>query len=358
MNRSTLIRNQIERLAYRSSGSSEFRRALIALLREAFPIAGACCTAVDPRTLLSAGAVTEDGIEAIHSSLFDYEYGREDFNPFEELVRLPDPVSTLFRATGEDLSRSPRYREILRPAGFGDELRAALVSEGSCWGFLILFRSDTQPSFAEEDRAMVSSLVPCLAAAMRRWSLLLPEEAERPESMPGILLLEYGAELREVAANEAAGRWMELLRETEGIDRSVLPRPIRAVSTQALSGKESALARPARACVRLHSGSYVTIRASELAGGASGRLITVWLEPAGPGDMLPLIAAACGLTAREKQLVEAAHRGLSTEEMSATLRISAHTVQDHFKSIFAKTGVSSRRELVWKLFSRFGTPSV
>ncbi|WP_246362923.1 helix-turn-helix transcriptional regulator [Paenibacillus alba] len=63
--------------------------------------------------------------------------------------------------------------------------------------------------------------------------------------------------------------------------------------------------------------------------------------------MPPLIAEAYGLSEREKQILDGLLRGFSTKELALSLRISTYTVQDHLKSIFVKTGVTSRRELIW-----------
>ncbi len=97
----------------------------------------------------------------------------------------------------------------------------------------------------------------------------------------------------------------------------------------------------------------ITIRASRLRGSAVTGGIAILLEQATPAEMLPMIADAYGLTEREKEIISELVTGASTKELAHTLHISTYTVQDHLKSIFAKTGVSSRRELIWHLFSRF-----
>jgi DNA-binding CsgD family transcriptional regulator len=53
----------------------------------------------------------------------------------------------------------------------------------------------------------------------------------------------------------------------------------------------------------------------------------------------------------ERAVVALLVTGLDTRAVTERLFISAHTVQDHLKSIFDKTGIHSRRELLAKLSS-------
>jgi len=63
-----------------------------------------------------------------------------------------------------------------------------------------------------------------------------------------------------------------------------------------------------------------------------------------------LLMSAYGLTERERDVTRAVLQGASTAEIAEQLVVSTHTVQQHLKSIFDKTGVHSRRALVGKVF--------
>ena len=82
--------------------------------------------------------------------------------------------------------------------------------------------------------------------------------------------------------------------------------------------------------------------------------VAVVVEPTSPVALAPLIVAAYGLTARESQVTQRLLTGLARKTISSELRISLHTVNDHVKAVFAKTGVSSAGELRAQVF-RQGT---
>ncbi|MEU7832590.1 helix-turn-helix transcriptional regulator [Nonomuraea sp. NPDC049129] len=71
---------------------------------------------------------------------------------------------------------------------------------------------------------------------------------------------------------------------------------------------------------------------------------------------MPIIVEAYSLTPREREVTECVARGLSTSEIATQFHLSPHTVRDYPKAIFAKVNVSSRSELVAKLFGEHYGP--
>ena len=73
-------------------------------------------------------------------------------------------------------------------------------------------------------------------------------------------------------------------------------------------------------------------------------MVALWLPR-------PLRANASG-----RLVTELVARGFATSEIADRLHLSAYTVQDHLKSIFEKSGTSSRGDLVARLFFDHYTP--
>jgi DNA-binding CsgD family transcriptional regulator len=64
----------------------------------------------------------------------------------------------------------------------------------------------------------------------------------------------------------------------------------------------------------------------------------------------PILLKAYGLTAREQAVAQLMLRGATTAQAARALGISPHTVTDHIKAIFDKTGARTRGELSATLF--------
>lgn len=84
--------------------------------------------------------------------------------------------------------------------------------------------------------------------------------------------------------------------------------------------------------------------------GGNGR-VAVMIEPARAADLTPILLESYGLTEREVEIVMLLAGSLPIKEIAAELTLSSHTVRDHIKTIFDKTNVNSRGELVARLFA-------
>jgi DNA-binding CsgD family transcriptional regulator len=343
------VRDDLVRLAHRGGEVAEFTRDAARILRRAVSFDGICMLTMDPATLLPTGEVVENGLPAAATArMSQIEVGGDDVNAFTTLARSGRTAASLSEATEGDLDRSLRHRELRQPNGFGDELRAVLADGTGAWGALTLLRADDSAPFSAADVTLVESVAGELAEGVRRAILLRASPADSVEDHdgPGIVLL---ADDNSLSAADAAGeRWLDELAAD-----ALLPSVVSAVAHRARAISAGGATRePARARVRTAAGRWLLVRASALVGDQ----IVVTLEPIGPHELAPLIADAYELTGRERAVTQLVARGLATDAIAQRLYISPWTVQDHLKSIFEKVGVSTRGELVARLFFQHYAP--
>ena len=129
--------------------------------------------------------------------------------------------------------------------------------------------------------------------------------------------------------------------------------PFDGVCVVSIAGGRAATGAIASARVRTASGTWLLVRGTALGDDADAQT-AVLLEPARPHELAPLIADAYALTDRERAVTQLIAEGLPTSAIADRLYISPWTVQDHLKSIFEKVGVSTRGELVARVFFEYG----
>jgi DNA-binding CsgD family transcriptional regulator len=103
------------------------------------------------------------------------------------------------------------------------------------------------------------------------------------------------------------------------------------------------------AAVKTPAGSWLVLHGGLLGDLRSGG-IAVFIQRAHPTLVAPLLLKAYGLTPREQEVAQLILRGATTVQSAQRLKISPHTIGDHLKSIFEKTGARTRGELSATLF--------
>lgn len=256
------------------------------------------------------------------------------------------PVGVLTDATEGDLSRSLQWRELLCRYHVSDGASVVFADRYGCWAFLELWRTGGA-TFAGTDADLLRAVVPSVTTALRRAVARTFVAGGHPgPGPPGPLVLLLSPDLEVVRQTGDTG---DALRRLVPRDDAGPPVPAGAynVAAQLLAVEAGVDNRPARARVHLGGGRWLTLRAARLgARGSADGDIAVTIEPCTPDDRAALFARAFGLSVRETELMALVLDGRDTREVAARMFLSAHTVQDHLKSIFGKTGTASRRELV------------
>jgi len=349
-------RDKIARLAGQGLDLMCFWREASAAVASVVPYyAEPCWYTLDPASLLVTSHFNA-GMTEIPSEWLAREYYEDDVNKLSDVVRSERGISTLHDATGGDPTRSPRWHENIAYGGDQELIAALRTQGGDVWGALGLYRERGQPLFSREELEFIRSVAPFLAEGARR--ALLIGEATDPEGpdAPGLIVLSdrWTVEF----TTPGVERWLSELPDGDW-NAGRLPSSVLSVAGRALrtadfpnEAGEIAVSR-----VLARSGSWVVLHGASLVSGRSRR-VAVIVEPAHPARISPLLMSVYGLTERERDVTRLVLQGSSTTEIAARLVVSTHTVQQHLKSVFEKTGVRSRRDLVGKVFFSHYEPRV
>src|SRR5829696_4291012 len=332
-----------ERARDRIAAASRQGRDLTTLWRETSEIlapavphyGGACYYTLDPASLLVTSHFNE-AMPELPPEWMAMEYYEEDVNKLVDIARSGPGYATLHDATGGDPSSSPRWHVNMAYGGDQEFITALRTPAGDVWGAVGLYREPDAPEFDADEIGLVSEVAGALADGARRG--LLVGEATDPEGpdAPGLLVLTANWELE--SSTPAAERWVADLPDGDW-DAGRLPSSVLSVAGRALRSAERRGDPGSVAVSRVlsSSGTWVVLHGATLV--SDGRVrVAVIVEPAHPARITPLLMSAYGLTGREQEVVRLVLKGDSTAQIAEALVVSPHTVQEHLRRIFEKTG--------------------
>jgi DNA-binding CsgD family transcriptional regulator len=330
------LRGQVAEAIAGISSLTQLGDALSHGLGTAVPHDGWALARFDP---VSGVRTLSDGRHGLRSAtqarLAINEIVDRDAIRFTNLVRQGVPAGVLGGGAASD-KRSARLHELFRPEGFGSELRVCLRHRGAVWGGLILLRRDDVAAFSDQDAALIAyASAPALNNLRPRPSR--PPRPLGPPPAPGVVILDETNTVQ--ATSRQAKTWFADL----GIDAGQTPRVVYELGLAARRRAEGGTAgAPVIARVQTASGRWLALQAGQL----DDQHVAVTLYPPTARELLPAFAAWNSYTPRECQVVASLLDGLASKQIAHRLDLSIHTVDYYLTSIFRKTDVTGREDLV------------
>lgn len=344
----------LDRLANEGRSAQDLLEQAATRIDRVVPTDGYFFAATDPETTLAIGTGLVRDLPADQCQPhWDYEFLVPDYLKYADIARSGQRVADIHDATGGRPDRSPRFKQYSQATGFRSEVRLMFTVGTAAWGLAQLNRLNGR--FTDDEKAWLESASATIARGLRQAMVAQPASAPAPGRGPGVLLLDGGGRL--LSATREAVEWLdELDPELLMSDVGDLQLPFHAhgFAKRVRAAHEDG-AEQIRSRLRTRRGVWLLMHGAVLEGTEQVALI---IEPAKSADVAPLIVEAYGLTGRELDVTRAIARGLGTSEIAAELYLSPHTVRDHVKGLFEKVGVSSRGELVHRVFAEhYSAPS-
>ncbi len=339
------VRARIEAICADFLDGRSLRLQVLAILREVIDFDAYVWLLTDPVTAVGVAPLAEVPCLPELPALIGAKYATP-VNRWTVLQLQSSPVGTLSDAVGGELSRSLMWRDVLCRYGTGDVASAVFADQFGCWGFLDLWRNTTRGPFSTAEAGLIATITAPLATALRQCqarTFVDPATPHRPDLGPVVLTLDD--HLRIASRTAASRAWLDALLPPEP-DQKAIPASVYNVAAQLLAVEKGVDAHPAFARTHLADGFWLALRAARLSPdqppAERAATIVVTIEEASASERLELFGRAFGLTAREYQLFGLLATGSDTRSMARQMSLSDHTIQDHLKSIFAKTGAHDR----------------
>jgi DNA-binding CsgD family transcriptional regulator len=310
----------------------ELGAELSAALSGLIPHEGYCLIGFDPVSGLRTFTTERNTLAGDPAPMVRNETVEHDLHRFTDLARRPSPVGTLGSgAPGEE--RSPRLHEILAGQGFSRELRLALRGRGTLWGALVLLRERGRPAFTDQEAVAAAAIAEPLTRAVRQVSVRPPAQPP-PPLPPGVVVV--GPDDTAEGISSQAAAWLSDFHTAEH------PLPYVVLLAVAAARSQHGARADQLARIRTRSGRWLCLAACLL----GGERVAVVLQPATSDQLLPALAAWHGLTPRQLDVVHLLLQACSIKQIARRLDLSPHTVEDHLKTLYRKTGTNSQQGLI------------
>ncbi len=334
------VERRVEQACSGARDERELRVAVLAELRRLVPFDAYVWLLTDPVSCVGWSPVADGPEPADLPELILAKY----LSVAGRWTTLPAGVATtLVDTTSGELSRSPFGHFVTSRYAITDVASVALHDNTGCWGFIDLWRRDA--AFDATEQAALAATA-TIVTPLLRGALLSTFESSGSTPVDGPAVLLLGEDLRPMAQTAASTRYLEALLPP-GPQRAAVPAAALNVAAQLRAVEAGVDDHAPEARIHVPERSWMTIRAGRIDAAATpGAAITVTLEPARPVERSTLYGAVAGLSRREAAVLDAVAAGNDTRRIAQQLGITEHTVQDHLKAIFAKTGADSRRQLI------------